>query len=71
MSAIHRSRTPAPVIRHCALCGQPKAILPDTEEHRKAHLTKQIAFVCPDCAEAVRQQVAAAGETVEQPKASA
>ncbi|MFZ5817554.1 MAG: hypothetical protein ACOY93_20030 [Bacillota bacterium] len=61
MSTNTRTRQLAPVVRPCALCGQPKTILPESEEHRKAHLTREIAFVCQDCATQIRMQVEAAG----------
>jgi uncharacterized protein YlaI len=60
-----------PVIRHCALCGQPKVILPLNEEHMQAHRSRQIAYVCDECAERVRLEVEAAGEPAGQPKATA
>ncbi|MGE5675824.1 MAG: hypothetical protein ACM3XM_18410 [Mycobacterium leprae] len=60
-----------PIVRLCALCGQPKSILPLNEEHRKAHATKQIAFVCEECAAKVRTEVEAAGNLEDQPRFSA
>ena len=73
LSTNHRTRTrvPNPVIRHCALCGQPRAVLPPSPEHRRAHLSREIAFVCEDCAMQVRQQVEAAADLSAQPKATA
>lgn len=66
-----RSGNPAPVFRYCALCGQAKTIYPPNEEHRKAHMGRQLAFVCDDCAERVRMEVEAAGGPVNEPRFTA
>lgn len=66
-----RSGFHAPVIRSCALCGQPWAVQPVSEEHRKAHTVRQIAFVCQECATRVRMEVEAAAGVVEQSRATA
>lgn len=60
-----------PVVRRCALCGEAKAILPINEEHRKALMARQVAFVCQDCADQVRIEVEAAGGVTGKPRVSA
>lgn len=65
------SKSYVPVVRRCALCGESKAILPINEEHRKALVARQVAFVCQDCADRVRIEVEAAGRVTLEPKVSA
>lgn len=60
-----------PVVRRCALCGEAKAILPINEEHKKALMARQVAFVCQDCADKVRIEVETAGEVTGKPRVSA
>ena len=72
MNRMDVSKGPAPLIRCCALCGQTRIVEPLNEEHRRAHLSRQIAYVCPECAGRVRMEVeAAAGPSLEEPKVSA
>jgi len=65
------SRSRVPVVRRCALCGEARAIVPINEEHKKALVTRQVAFVCQDCADLVRIEVESAGEMTGKPRASA
>ncbi|MFZ5825365.1 MAG: hypothetical protein ACOY94_13780, partial [Bacillota bacterium] len=62
------SRQLSLVVRACELCGELKAIQPANKEHRKAHQTRQIAFVCEDCAAQVRFEVEVAADTVDTPR---
>lgn len=72
MNPLEVAKGPAPLVRCCALCGQTHIVEPLNEEHRRAHLSRQIAYVCPDCAGRVRMEVeAAAGLGFEEPKRSA
>lgn len=57
-----------PVHRCCALCGQAKTVYPPNEDHRRAHLARQLAFVCDDCAGRVRSEVEAAAQVALEPE---